>query len=36
MEELKGGPKGEYFDWVSNVVCKFLIIKLLLDAESCL
>ena len=34
MYELRGGERGDYFDWVSSLICKILIVRLLLEAES--
>lgn len=34
MHQLKLGDKGDYFDWVSNLICKILIVKLLMESES--
>lgn len=34
MRELKLGDKGDYFDWVSSLICKILIVKLLMESEN--
>jgi hypothetical protein len=34
VKELKSAEKGDYFDWVCNLLCKILVVRLLMDSES--